>query len=245
LIKSNKSSGGKLTNFFRGWTMTDIFGVKLGAGKAFLLRGKDGCVLIDTGSAGCEQKLFTLMKKEKIAPSDIKLIVITHVHYDHTGSLAAIQKECRCPVAVHKLEAGYLEKAVIRTPPPSTPMGKFLIYIGRNILSVEQGFTGVKPDILIGGNMRLNGFGIHGVIVPTPGHTAGSLSVILDSGEAFVGDLVMNFVGTVYPQYAESPADVYKSWRYLIGRGVSKVYQAHGPCPVGIRRLVSARKELS
>jgi hydroxyacylglutathione hydrolase len=218
--------------------MTEIFGVKLGAGKAYLLRDKDGCVLIDTGSPGCEQKLFSLLKKEKIALSDIKLIVITHVHYDHAGSLAAIQKECRCPVAVHKLEAGYLEKAVIRTPPPSTPMGKFLVFLGTRVLSIERDFTGVKPDILIGGKMRLNGFGIHGFIVPTPGHTSGSLSVILDSGEAFVGDLVMNFVGTVFPQYAEDTAEVKKSWSYLIGGGVKKVYPAHGPGPVGINRLI-------
>ena len=40
--------------------------------------------------------------------------------------------------------------------------------------------------------MSLAGYGIPGKIIYTPGHSMGSVSVLLDNGEAFVGDLAMN-----------------------------------------------------
>ena len=39
--------------------------------------------------------------------------------------------------------------------------------------------------------MRLEPFGVAGSILHTPGHTAGSITVLLDSGAAIVGDTIM------------------------------------------------------
>jgi hydroxyacylglutathione hydrolase len=53
-------------------------------------------------------------------------------------------------------------------------------------------FDGVEPDILTDEGMDLLAFGVNGRIVHTPGHTAGSISLVLDSGEAFVGDIAIH-----------------------------------------------------
>jgi glyoxylase-like metal-dependent hydrolase (beta-lactamase superfamily II) len=39
--------------------------------------------------------------------------------------------------------------------------------------------------------MDMKAFGVDGKVVCTPGHTAGSISVVLSTGEAIVGDLLM------------------------------------------------------
>ncbi|MFM9196215.1 MAG: hypothetical protein ACKOWG_10825, partial [Planctomycetia bacterium] len=38
---------------------------------------------------------------------------------------------------------------------------------------------------------RLDAFGVYGSILHTPGHTPGSISVLLDAGDAIVGDVIM------------------------------------------------------
>ena len=46
----------------------------------------------------------------------------------------------------------------------------------------------MNPDIVIRGNTDLAPYGIAGTVIPTPGHTAGCISVVLENGDAFVGD---------------------------------------------------------
>jgi glyoxylase-like metal-dependent hydrolase (beta-lactamase superfamily II) len=51
-------------------------------------------------------------------------------------------------------------------------------------------FEGTQPDIVIDDEYDLNEHGISGKIIHTPGHSRSSVSILLDNGEALVGDLV-------------------------------------------------------
>ena len=79
--------------------------------------------------------------------------------------------------------------------------------------------------------MPLGGYGIPGRIVHTPGHSQGSITVLLDSGDAFVGDLAMygwpisRTPGM--PLFAEDVEAVRGSWRKLIGLGACTFHPAH------------------
>ena len=68
--------------------------------------------------------------------------------------------------------------------------------------------------------------------VNTPGHSAGSVTVLLETGEAFVGDLAMNAfplrLSPGLPILAEDPAAVVRSWEALLELGATTVYPAHG-----------------
>lgn len=77
--------------------------------------------------------------------------------------------------------------------------------------------------------MFLEEFGVNGSIVPTPGHTKGSMSIVLPTGEAFVGDLAVNFIGSVFPPFAENVQDVMISWRKLVNLGANTIFPSHGP----------------
>ncbi len=83
----------------------------------------------------------------------------------------------------------------------------------------------------------LEDYGIPGVVIPTPGHSPGSLSVVLESGEAFVGDLAMNRLPlTLRPSLSIFGDDVHtlkRSWRRVVESGARTIYPAHGrPFPV-------------
>ena len=75
-------------------------------------------------------------------------------------------------------------------------------------------------------------YGISGKIVYTPGHSSGSVSVLLDSGEAFVGDMAMNKfplrLSPGMPIYAENLQSLFDSWQTLLDEGVKTVFPAHG-----------------
>lgn len=217
--------------------MTEIHGVDLGGSRVYLIKSQRSWILVDAGSKGKEQLFSNHLNRLGISPEDIKLIIITHVHYDHVGSLAAIKAMCGCPVAVHTSEASLLEKAIIATPPPATALGRLLSFVGLKLISVDRSFTPVKPDILIAEALSLDSFSIDGSVHLTPGHTSGSVSVLLKSGEAFIGDLAVNFIITVYPIFAEDPGEVLRSWKKIIELGARKIYPSHGPWPIEIEKL--------
>src|SRR5659263_83973 len=60
-----------------------------GFGLGFLVEAPGGLFLIDCGSPGQHQKV--LEKMHELGRSDLKLIWITHAHYDHYGSAAALR----------------------------------------------------------------------------------------------------------------------------------------------------------
>jgi glyoxylase-like metal-dependent hydrolase (beta-lactamase superfamily II) len=152
---------------------------------------------------------------------------------------------CKCPVAVHRQEAGLLREGKFIMPPGTNPLGKTVALIGNKM--AWTGFfqyTPVSPDLELADDRPLGGFGLNGSIVPTPGHTRGSVSVVLPTGEAFVGDLAVNFLGSVFPPFGENVPELLASWRKLARLGVKTIFPGHGP-PFGINLLKKRQEKMT
>ena len=75
----------------------------------------------------------------------------------------------------------------------------------------------------------LQKIGINGFILHTPGHTSGSLSLILENEKAFVGDLIMNLpFSSLKPLFAENLRQLYQSWNKILSYKIKILYPAHG-----------------
>ncbi len=76
--------------------------------------------------------------------------------------------------------------------------------------------------------LDLAAYGVPGRVLHTPGHTQGSVSVVLASGEAFVGDLAMNRLPLCRRPslgiFAEAPQQQSASWQSVVAHGVRTVY---------------------
>ena len=224
--------------------MVEIHGIQIGKSRAYLIKGSKGYVLFDSGSKGNENKFFNYLDDHGIVFDDIKLIIISHVHFDHVGSLAAIKKKLSCPIAVYNLEANILEEGVIVTPTAITLIGKWTSIISNNVKSIDRSFDSVKPDILISDGFSLKDFGVNGNVYSTPGHSNGSVSLILEGGEAFIGDLAIGSPIKVYPPFVVNKKDVLKSWKKIIDLGAKKIYPAHGkPWPFSIEKIAREYKK--
>jgi hydroxyacylglutathione hydrolase len=206
-----------------------IIPIALGITKAFLVKEK-GAILIDTGCPGDEQRILAALQRESVGPGDLRLILQTHGHYDHCGSTHDLKQVATAPVAIHRQDVHLIEKG---TCDPLTP-----IAFGARLVRLisYRCFVPVKPDLIIDHEMDLHPYGVRGRILFTPGHTAGSISVLLEGGQAIVGDLMMGgfLGGHLLPQrpgfhyFANDVAALRKSIKKLMDTGVTTVFVAHG-----------------
>jgi glyoxylase-like metal-dependent hydrolase (beta-lactamase superfamily II) len=147
------------------------------------------------------------------------------------GSLWAIREQTGAPIAVHHADNHLLRTGTIVVPPAITAWGRVLFLILR-CFSFLGRFEPVEPEITIEDRFALDEFGVSGCVISTPGHTAGSVSVVLKSGEALVGDLAVNVlpfeIGLGIPAVGESRQEIRMSWKKLIAAGATRIYPAHG-----------------
>ncbi len=195
--------------------------------KCFLLKGRQA-VLVDTGSTGDGRRIRDALPHYGVRLTDLALIVITHAHPGHAGGLVYLQDRLDVPVAVHRLDADALRQGFNRTFSPASKLGRLLC----PLLPRGVGYAGVEPDILIEGEFDLSPYGVVGKVVSTPGHTPGSLSVILDGGEAIVGDLVVGgLIRRRKPHvsaFADDENQVLASIQKLLDQSMETVYSTHG-----------------
>lgn len=187
--------------------------------------------MIDAGIPGMERTFLGGLASAGVQPQEIRLLVITHGHLDHIGLASVIKKRSGAEVAIHWLERDWLESCRWPIPPGRTWLGKIVSWVAKRMPPISVAPT--NADILFGDSgMSLEGFGIPGRVIHTPGHTRGSVSVLLESGVVFVGDLAMSAcfmrLRPGLPIFAEDIALASQSLEKLLELGAKTIYPAHG-----------------
>ena len=219
---------------------TRIVSMHLGNTNCFLLKDK-GTILIDAGGPKQAKKFRKELEKASIEPEEVKLILITHGHFDHIGSAGEIQSMTGAKIAMHEKDKENLEKGQVRFPPGVTGWGRFIMSILSFLKSMIRFPSAPVDVVLTDREISLEAYGIPGRVIPTPGHSAGSVAVLLDTGEAFVGDMSMSGfpmrLGPGLPIFAEDLSRLRESWKSLLDRGAKTIYMSHGkPAPAEVIR---------
>jgi glyoxylase-like metal-dependent hydrolase (beta-lactamase superfamily II) len=176
----------------------------------FLVDVASGKLMVDAGWPGSLAALKSQLRQYGIAPAEIKWVLITHMHPDHAGLAQEIKQLTGARLILHAKQIPLLPELA-------------------DSLRGKGGYVPivVEPkDIVLAGDSRkvLEGIGVRGDVIETPGHSDDSVSLVLDSGLAFIGDLHL-------PQFASDEASAAltrNSWRQLLDRGARKFYPAHG-----------------
>ncbi len=194
-----KNNGQPLTLVNAGYLSTNYWVISAGRSR----------LLVDLGYPGTMATMHKRLDQLDIPLNEIRYALATHYHIDHAG-LAQELKLAGVKLIVIDVQVAFIPLMKQFTKPHDhyvdiSQEGNLVISAGESRLLLEQ-------------------IGIPGEILPTPGHTEDSVSLLLDSGEAFTGDLTPEGLG-----WGEMAPVVEASWRLLRQKGAKMVYPAHGP----------------
>lgn len=163
-------------------------------------------LLVDIGFPDTLPKLSHALKRTGIALTAIAYLLITHYHPDHAGLAQELKHQ-----------------------------GVKLIVLEPQVAAIPQLKRHIKPQYhyqeltlddnvtisLVQSRAFLRGIGIDGEVIATPGHSDDSVTLILDAGMAFVGDLP--------PPQMITDETLKRSWDAIRAHQIHTVYPGHGP----------------
>ena len=200
----------------------------LAAGKTtnvFVLMGEKP-ILVDTGWGSGTGTVLKGLAEIGLKPTDLALIVCTHGHGDHAGGAAKLRELSGAKVVLGAGDVEMTESGHNRKPLHATLLGTLLKPI------TMRPFPAFTPDIAADGEIDLAPYGVEGRIVPTPGHTPGSLSVVLADGDAIVGDLVRGSLFAPHSPrrhyYHDDCAAAESHLQSLVDGGTTRLFVGHG-----------------
>ncbi len=216
---------------------TAVIPVPLKMTTAFIVK-EEGTILVDSGYPGSEGAILGKLDELNIAPKDGRLIVLTHCHPDHAGSASILREKTGAKVLIHRLDADKLRNGTQGELHSVRFVGRILkLFFDREKTSK---YPPIEPDIIIDDSFDLGEYGIRGQVISTPGHTLGSVSVILDNGDAIVGDLLIpSFLSNKpnFPFWADDLNELKKSIQKLVNYAPKRVYIAHFGGPYSLADL--------
>lgn len=207
-----------------------FYRIPVGICNCYLLRG-ERTILIDGGAWGGFSSFQRQLQTLNVDPKEIELILLTHGHWDHITCLADIQNLTGAKIAVHGRDQFMVETGEPPFPDGVTTWGKIMAWSAKRMLHPHLPKLTVDTVIPDAG-MSLKTFGIPGEVVYTPGHSMGHVSILLDTGDAFVGDMAMNdwYLRSKpgLPILGDDIQLVVESWKKILPMGIKRVYPAHG-----------------
>jgi hydroxyacylglutathione hydrolase len=207
----------KRESSYRRAIMPKISKFFLGISNMYLVQDR-GTIIVDTGSEKTREKYLEVFSGAGIKPEDVTLIVVTHGHTDHFSFAGEFKKMTGAPVLCHSLAVKALKTGNNPEFVARKEEGKeFLEFISHLDLTA---YGTVEPDLTFDSEFDLTPYGVQGKVIHTPGHSDCSTSLVLASGEAFVGDMLIDspFTGEMrLPFLATDESRLFKSYGRLLG----------------------------
>lgn len=181
-----------------GYRSTNFWVVSAGANR----------LLVDLGWPGKAAALFANLERMGVPLREIRYSLATHYHIDHAGAAQDL-KQRGVPLLVMQEQASAIPLMKQWTKPADH--------------YTEITSTGNVVIPCAESRAFLSTIGIAGEILHTPGHSDDSVTLVLDMGCAFTGDLTLEAMVA-----SEDPVVVAQSWQLLRDRKVTTIYPGHG-----------------
>ena len=205
-----------------------IYQILEGRSNSFLINSQNNYILIDTGRANSWEKLSSKLD-EILGKNKLSGLILTHTHFDHVENAAKIKEKYKSRIIVHQSELEYIMQGNSPLPKGSNLATGFMVNVLGKKLQSKYQYEKVNPDIIVGEKYDLIDFGFNAHIIHTPGHSKGSMSIIIDNEIAIVGDAMFGIFGnSVYPPFADDPDTMVKSWNKLTNTSCDLFLPGHG-----------------
>jgi glyoxylase-like metal-dependent hydrolase (beta-lactamase superfamily II) len=202
----------------------------MGRVNCYLIQTSAGYVLIDTGGSNNRQELVKELESAGCKPGMLKLIVLTHGDFDHTGNAAYLRQAFGGKIAMQSDDMGMVEHAdmFVNRKKPNLLIRMLLPLFSR--FGRAERFT---PDVLLEDGEDLSEYDLDARVISIPGHSKGSIAILTASGELFCGDLLENTAKPAPGSLMDDAAAAQTSLQKLGSLRIGTVYPGHGkPFPM-------------
>ncbi len=219
-------------------TMTSIvpgtYAIPVGIVNVFLIDAGD-LTLIDTGMPGSAERILAAVRQLGRPPTDIRHILLTHLHADHTGSLKALKEATGATTHMHPADAALIRRGeVMRTARPGPGILRWLLFrlSGLRVIPARVEAATVEHELQDGQVLPFAG---DLQVIYTPGHTQGHVAFLWprEGGVLFAGDSASNMgrlgPGILYEDYAEGV----RSLAHVSRLNFDTACFSHGPAIIG------------
>lgn len=198
---------------------------------AYLIEAESTLVLVDAGYPGRAKKILRGISSLK--PKELVLIFLTHGHFDHYGSAGKVREVTGADIGVHVLDSSAVVngKTPIKKTRNGGAFGRMVLPLAHRLLRHK----GAEVDTTFRHGDSLRGYGVDAAVVHTPGHTAGSCSLLLSGRVLFSGDLISTARGVQKQKWYAN------DWA-RIDTSLAAIKQLHPAilCPGHGRRLLTS-----
>ena len=211
---------------------------RIGITNCYFAEYEDLNILIDAGPKRFSKKIISLLKSNLGDQQKLEYLLLTHTHFDHSQNAKIIYEKYNPKLIVHKSESECLKKGYTQIPDGTLYMTKIMSKLGRKFTTQVAKYDAVNPDLIIDSEFLIKN-NPYLKIISTPGHTEGSVSLIIDDEIAIVGDTMFaHFKNTIMPPFANDVATMLKSWEKLFNTNCETFLPAHGKA-ISKKRLES------
>lgn len=202
--------------------MAEVKRIKCGNGNCYVVSQSENAILIDTCKSDSFYKILHICK-----PYNIRLILLTHGHFDHTQNAAALSTALNAPIAMHRAD---MELLADNNSQPLMSKGFFgKIVLNGSVKSFKtEKIPPFTPTVLLDEGDTLEEYGIPARILHLPGHTDGSIAVDAAEEHLFVGDALMNMFYPTASMIFHDKAQMLKSAERITALGKRTIYFGHG-----------------
>ena len=206
-------------------TITLALPYGLGRVNCYLVKADEGYVLIDTGVSNQRAALEQELVNAGCQPGNLKLIVLTHGDFDHTGNAAYLRQKFSAPLALHPDDFGMIERGDMFA---SRDSGNPILKIMAPVLFKFGKSNRVTPELRLSEEFDLSAYGFDARVISLPGHSRGSIGILTSEGDLFVGDLLENTKQPALNSIMDNRAAAQASVEKLKNLNVKLIYPGHG-----------------
>ena len=191
----------------------------------YLVQLEDGFVLIDTGTTNRRRQIESALRAAGCQPGNLKLIILTHGDFDHCGNAAYLRETFGAQIALHGDDLGMVERGDMywnRQQPNRIVKAIFGLIIK---LAPKDRFT---PDITLADGDNLAAYGFDAQVIDLPGHSRGSVGILVGDDTLFCGDLLGNRDEPALWMIIDDEAAAHASVEKLNAYPDTTVYPGHG-----------------
>ena len=197
----------------------------------YLIETEKGFILIDTGFSKSRTTVDAFLSNKGITPENqkLKMILLTHGDFDHTGNAKYLKEKYSSEIAMHNDDIGMVEYSDIAW---NRNMNIFLRILGK-LMTVLLGMQLKKedrfvPDIVLEDEQKLDEYGLSAKINTKPGHSKGSIGGLTEDGHFFCGDILENIKQPNQASMVSDNNDMKQSIEKIGSLEFKYVYPGHG-----------------